>query len=66
LGYYEVPKRGMESLVLVGADENESILELFCSRAWLNEEAHAISDAQALKGPDLRFLGSRGSLGREG
>src|SRR5687767_10434219 len=51
LGFYDVPKGGMEGLVLVGADKSKSALELFRSHARLDEEAHAVPASEALQSP---------------
>jgi hypothetical protein len=58
-------KRRMQGLILVGAEEPESLLELASRRLGINEEAHAIPRPETLKVPDPLILDLAASLGAE-
>jgi hypothetical protein len=55
----------MHGLVLIGAEEQESLLELASRRFGINEEAHTVPRPEPLKVPDPLILDLAASLGAQ-
>jgi hypothetical protein len=53
----------MQGLILIGAEEQKSLLELASRQFGINEEAHAVPCPEPLKVPDPLILGLAASLG---
>jgi hypothetical protein len=55
----------MQGLILIGADEQESLLEVASCRLGSDEEAHTVPRPEPLKVPDTLILDLAASLGAE-
>jgi hypothetical protein len=55
----------MQGLILIGADEQESLLEVASRRFGIEEEAHAVARPEPLKVPDPLTLDFVTDLGAE-
>jgi hypothetical protein len=55
----------MQGLILIGADEQESLLEVTGGRLGIDEETHAVPRPEPLKVPDPLTLYLVAGLGAE-
>ena len=56
----------MQGLILIGADEQESLLQLASCHLGINEEADAVPRPEPLKVPDPLILDLAAGLGAKG
>jgi hypothetical protein len=55
----------MQGLILIGADEEKSLLQLASRHLGIHEEAHAVPRPEPLKVPDPLILDLAAGLGAE-
>ena len=56
----------MQGLILIGADQQQSSLQVESRRLGIDEEAHAVPRPDSLEVPDALILDLAASLGAEG
>jgi hypothetical protein len=55
----------VQGLILIGAEEPKTLLELATRRVGIHEEAHAVASPEPLKVPDPLILNLAAGLGAE-
>ena len=55
----------MQGLILIGADQQQSSLQVASRRLGIDEEAHAVPRPEPLQVPDTLILDLAASLGAE-